>query len=299
MSENWFCEYPTPGSGFQFRYTEALARERSAFQKIEVFRSEDFGIVLCLDDAVMVTERNEFAYHEMIIHVPMLTHPNPKRVLVVGGGDAGALREIVKHSSVEKAVQVEIDQKVVDMCRKYYGWVNPTYDNPKVELIIGDAIEYVKTTNERFDVVIVDSSDPIGPAEGLFREPFYRDVHRILTDDGIVSSQLGSPFWHHPQIGKLISMYRKIFPIAHLYTTYTPEYPSGMWGLGIASKRVDPALRAPAVFPRQSNAKKGAAPLPPNIERYRELAPRLKYYNPQVHTAAFILPEYVRKSIDG
>jgi len=277
-NEKWFCEFYSPGSGFQMKVNEHLAHEKSPFQVIDMYRTEDFGIVMALDDMVMVTERNEYAYHEMLIHVPLLAHPNPKQVLVVGGGDCGSLREIIKHPSVERAVQVEIDPVVVELSKKYYNWVNPTLANSKVELIIGDALDYVKSTANKFDVVIVDSSDPIGPAEGLFREPFYRDVFRILNDDGIVSSQLGSPFFHAKEIGELITMYRKIYPIAGLYTTYTPEYPSGLWGLGVASKQIDPT--------RLSSS-----------ERYEAVRESLRYYNPRVHHAAFVLPEYIRQQI--
>ncbi len=278
--EFWFYERHVPTAGLMLKARELLACRRSSYQTIQLFDTEHFGRVLTLDNLVMLTERDEFAYHEMLTHIPLLIHPDPKKVLVIGGGDGGVLRELVKHRTVERAVQVEIDREVVNVCREFLPWAAETYDNPKVELVIDDALKFIKTVRNEFDVVIIDSTDPVGPAIELFSSSFYSDVYNALTADGLMTCQIDSPFYNIQRIGKIIDTLRSIFHDVGLYLTYMPSYPSGVWGLGIASKSLKISSQ-------------------PDKVRYDTLSGGLKYYNLDIHRGSFLLPEYMRRVIFG
>lgn len=277
--EFWFLERHTPEAGLVLKVKEHILTRRSKFQLIEVFDTYEYGRVMTLDRLIMLTERDEAAYHEMLAHVALLSHENPRQILVVGGGDGGVLREVLKHPSVERVVQVEIDRDVVDVCREYFAWGEDTYSHPKVDLVIVDAIDYVADTKNSFDVVIVDSTDPVGPATPLFTEPFYRNVHKALTDGGLMTFQAGSPFYSSERIGVIVNMLRGFFEQAGLYVTYVPSYPSGVWGLGIASKHHNNFQNFDKV-------------------RYNTISDGLKYYNPDIHKGAFMLPEYIRQILE-
>ena len=271
----WF-----PGStGLSFRLVQTIESVQSPLQKIELFETETHGKLLVMDDCVMLTERDEFAYHEMIVHVPLLSHPNPKRVLVIGGGDGGTLREVVRHQSVELARQVEIDGEVVRICREHLPNIAAAYDHPKVDLIIGDGIEHVKTAEAgSYDIVLVDSTDPFGPALGLFGEEFYSNVHRILADDGIMVCQAESAWYNMPMLKVITETLQKIFPLVKVYSSQIPVYPSGTWSFGYASKGIDPLEDVDA---------KRAEP----IEQGGQ------YYNRDLHKAAFAQPNFVRREL--
>ena len=193
--ENGYYHEITPqGFGLAIKAKEVLFSAQSPFQKVEVFESDSMlGRVLTLDDLMMVTEGDEYHYHEMISHVPMMHHKNPKSVLVIGGGDGGTVREVLKHDTVERVVLCEIDGDVVEECKKYLPTIACELDNPKVEVLVQDAIEYVKDKENEFDIVLIDSTDPMGPGEGLFTDEFYTNVKRSLKKGGIViCSRLGS-----------------------------------------------------------------------------------------------------------
>ena len=277
--EFWFFERHRPHAGLMLKVTRHLESRQSKYQRIDIFDTVEYGRVMTIDNLVMLTERDEFAYHEMLAHVPMLTHPDPRRVLVIGGGDGGILRELVKHETVEKAVQVEIDSEVIDLCKRHFPWAEETYSHPKVELVIENALEYIKQVENSFDVIIVDSTDPVGPAVELFEPPFYRHIHRALTSDGIMSAQLDAPFYNIKRIGKVFKILRGIFSDVGMYLAFIPGYPSGVWGLGLAQKS------------RKIH-------MEPDEVRYNTIRDGLKYYNLEVHRGSFMLPEYMRREIN-
>ncbi len=261
-----------------FRLKKKLFKGRSPFQTVEVVETRGHGRLLLIDGMTMVSERDEFVYHEMIAHVPIFLHPKPRRVLVIGGGDGGSVREVLKHKSVERCVLVEIDALVVEASRKYLPLTAAKLSDKRAVVRIEDGVKFVRETGERFDAVIVDSTEPFGPAKELFGTGFYKDVKRILTEDGIVVSQAGSPFYEIATIKNLDRILKPIFPVtgAYLFTNLT--YPGGLWAFTFASK----GLRPVKDF-RPARVK--AAKLP------------LRWYNAEVHAGAFALPAFVRKAL--
>ena len=276
--EFWFFERHLDYAGLMLRIKRHLTSRKTEFQTIDVFDTDEYGRVLTLDNLIMLTERDEFAYHEMLVHVPMLIHLEPRKVLVVGGGDGGVLREVIKHQTVKRAVQVEIDRGVVEVCCQFFPWAQETFNHPKVELVIDDALDYVSNHQNEFDVVIVDSTDPVGPAVQLFEAPFYKDIHQSLTQDGVFSCQIDAPFYNMQRIRRVVNSLRGIFHQADMYVAFVPGYPSGVWGLGFASK-----------------SKKNVSQ--PDKVRYDTIKDSLKYYNLEVHRGSFLLPEYMRRVI--
>lgn len=270
--ECWFTDR-TENFGLTCRVRSVLHRERSPFQEIVVYDTEQFGRLLALDDVVMTTERDEFVYHEMMAHVPLVTHPAPRRVLVVGGGDGGVVREVLKHPEVERVRLVEIDERVIEVSRRYLPDIACGLDDPRVEVAVGDGVEHVRRARGEYDVVIVDSTDPVGPAVGLFREEFYRDVAEALAEDGLFVAQTESPFFHGDLLGQVQRALRRVFPVVRLYLCAVPTYPGGLWTISLGSRRHDP--------------------LDCSLERAGRLATR--YYSPEVHRAAFALPPFVRQ----
>ena len=261
-----------------FRMKRRVFKGKSPFQTVEVVETKGHGKLLLIDGMTMVSERDEFVYHEMIAHVPLFVHPNPKRVLVIGGGDGGTVREVLKHKSVERCVLVEIDGLVVEASRKYIPLTASKLSDKRAVVRIEDGVKFVRETEERFDVVIVDSTEPFGPAKALFGTAFYKDVNRVLTKDGIVVSQAGSPFYEISTIKNLDRILAKVFPVvgAYLFTNLT--YPGGLWAFTYASK----GLRPVKDF-RPARVK--AAKLP------------LRWYNADVHTGAFALPNFLRSAL--
>ena len=224
-----FYQEITPGGyGIAIKRKKTLFCEQSPFQKVEVFESDStLGRVLTLDDLMMTTEGDEFHYHEMIAHIPMMHHKSPKTVLVIGGGDGGTVREVLKHDTVEKVILCEIDGMVIDACKKYLPTISCELDNPKCEILVEDAIEYIKNKENMFDIILIDSTDPMGPGEGLFTEEFYTNVKRSLKPGGIVAAQSESPFVNKEEIKKMYTLLKKVFPICATYTSNIPTYPGG------------------------------------------------------------------------
>ena len=225
----------------------------------------------------MTSERDEFVYHEMITHVPMSVHPNPKKVLIIGGGDGGTAREVLRYESVEKVVMVEIDPCVVEACKEYLAVTSCELENSKLELRIQDGLKYVKETKEVFDVVLVDSTDPIGPAAPLFNIDFYSDIFSILSSDGIVVSQCENPFLAVEMQKKLLSIKAELFAKVSIYNYSNITYPGGLWSFSFASKTKDPILDMRA--------------LPDSMTQ------KFKYYNQAVHKAAFALPQFQKNEL--
>lgn len=254
---------------------------KSPYQKVEVFDTLAYGKMLTLDGMVMCTEEDEYVYHEMIAHVPMLTHPDPQKILVIGGGDGGTVRELVKYKDIDKITIVEIDEEVVKASKDYFPHLANSFAHEKVDLIIGDGIDYITNSPDGiYDLVIIDSNDPVGPAEGLFSEEFYKNVYRILKEDGIMITQSESPRFNQSVFREIFQCYNSIFghENVHCYLAYIPTYPTGMWSFSYSFK-----------------GKSGSSHL--NINKSRlgvlESNTSLKYYNERIHTAAFALPNFV------
>jgi spermidine synthase len=231
---------------------------------------EDFGRALVLDGAVQTTVGDEYIYHEMIAHVPLFTHPNPERVLVIGGGDGGTAREVFRHPSVRRVDMVEIDRAVIDACRRYLPETARGLDHPRLNLVVGDGVAWVAERAEEYDVILVDSSDPTGPAEGLFNRDFYQSVYRALKAGGVFVAQVLSPFFHQNLIREVYQVVSSLFPITMPYLAVVPTYPSGLHCFMLGSKRHSPlrqGMKAPS-WPT-------------------------RWYTPEVHRAAFQLPPVV------
>jgi spermidine synthase len=265
-----FAEVARSGYQQRFQLRAFLWEGRSAYQHVEIVDTVAFGRALILDDALQTTEADEYLYHEPLVQIPLLAHPNPRRVLIVGGGDGGALRHVLMHETVEKAVQVEIDGLVVTACREWLpSLAGGAFEHPRAELIIGDGLAYMRDVSEPFDVILVDSTDPVGPAEGLISEEFYRLAFEALSDDGIFAMQTGSPLLMRDELEAAAERMRRVFPIVSTYLGHVPSYPGVLWSWTAGSKALDPSV------PRRT---------PP---------PGLRFYTPDVHRGAFALPPYL------
>jgi len=283
-SDLWVEEKFEDFLGLKFKVEKVLFSGKSDFQTVDVVQTKGHGKMLLNDGLIMVTERDEFAYHDMISHVPLFVHPNPKNVLIIGGGDGGTAREVLRHGGVEKCTMVEIDGMVVDACKAHIPQTAKDLDHPKLNLIIGDGVAYVKEcireNREKFDVIIVDSTDPIGPAQPLFGEEFYRDVYTCLSDDGIVVSQ-GESSWYAMEIQQsLLQVLNAVFEQSYLYSFSNLTYPGGLWSFTFATKKYHPVKD----FDPQRVAGSGL---------------EFDYYNADLHSAAFALPNFVKKGLAG
>ncbi len=272
----WYTEKQTPYVGLTCQVTNVLLSKKTPYQELAVLETSQFGRMLVLDGMVQTTVADEFVYHEMITHVAMQTHPSPRRVLVVGGGDGGVLRELVKYASVEKAVLSEIDGEVVEASRRYLPEISSALAHPRVEIIIEDGIEHVRKHREYYDVIIVDSTEPIGAAVALFTREFYQDAQAALREGGILVAQTESPFFNQDLIRNAYCRLKSIFPLAYLYLASIPTYPSGLWSFILASKEHDPLK---VQIPR--------CPLE-----------KMRYYCAEIHRGAFALPLFVRELLN-
>jgi spermidine synthase len=271
-----------PGQAFSLQIEQVLFHEKSKYQDVLVFKSKTYGNVLILDGIIQCTERDEFAYQEMLAHLPLFAHPNPKRVLIIGGGDGGILREVLKHSSVEHVTMCEIDEMVIDVSKKYLPGMAEQFGNPKLNLFIGDGFEFLKNHKNEFDVVITDSSDPVGPAESLFGKSYYQLLSESMKDGGILSSQAESVWLHLELISHMIEFTKQIFPTVKYASSIMSTYPSGTMGYLIAAKD-DRDVTKPARTLTSEEIK----------------SMKLKFYNSELHSAAFILPTFVNQALNG
>jgi len=281
----WFTD-KDENQAVSLRHTgNVLFQEQSPFQTVRVLESYSHGKFLAIDNMVMAAERDEFHYHEMMVHPAMQLHGNPKRVLVIGGGDGGTIRECFKYPGVEKVTMVEIDEAVIRASKLHLPTLSREFSNPKLELLIDDGIKYVKNApSESFDVVLVDGSDPVGPAEGLFTEAFYRDCQRILKKDGVCVTQGESPMFHERAFVELNKCLKGIFGKDRVHTLlfYMSTYPSGMWSLQLSTKGAKNPTKDFSVEQARAFVKDK----------------KLRYYNEGVHVAAFQLPGFVQKMLD-
>ncbi|MDP4551510.1 polyamine aminopropyltransferase [Guptibacillus hwajinpoensis] len=270
--ELWYTEKQTERFGITAKIKQTLHTEQTDFQRLDMIETEEFGNMLVLDGMVMTTEKDEFVYHEMVAHVPLFTHPNPKHVLVVGGGDGGVIREVLKHPSVEKATLVEIDGKVIEYSKKYLPSIAGALDDERVEVLVDDGFMHIAKSEGEYDVIMVDSTEPVGPAAKLFERGFYEGISRALKEDGIFVAQTDNPWFKADLISQVSKDVREIFPITRVYTANIPTYPSGLWTFTIGSKQKDP-LDVPE-------------------SRFHDID--TKYYTKELHTACFALPKFVQ-----
>ncbi|MGE4481724.1 polyamine aminopropyltransferase [Acidocella sp.] len=286
MAETWLNETLYPDWGQRFKTARELARVKSAFQDIGVFETTSHGRVLTLDGVIQITERDEFVYQEMLVHVPLLAHGNAKDVLIIGAGDGGVLKHVLMHKGVERAVMAEIDGEVIRLSKEFLpGIGGDAWTSPRAEVIVGDGIDFVKKApTGSFDVIIVDSTDPIGVGEVLFTDDFYEHAARILRDDGLIVNQCGVPFMQADELYETSVRRKKFFPFVSAYVAAVPTYVGGYMTLGWAGK--DPKQTEVSV---EEIAKRA--------EAAGGIAEKSEYWSPRVHVASFWLPPYIAKHL--
>ncbi|HID12083.1 MAG TPA: polyamine aminopropyltransferase [Candidatus Latescibacteria bacterium] len=270
--DRWFTEAQTEGVCLGLRLGREILARKTPYQDLLLAETTELGKLLALDGRIMLTERDEAFYHEMLVHPALLGHINPRRVLVIGGGDGGTLREVLRHKEVEEAVLVEIDREVVQECRRFLGPVHRgSFDDPRAKIVFQPGQEFVSNARSEYDVIIVDSSDPVGPNLPLFGEPFFRDCREALREGGTFVCQCGSPFYYPEELKEVHRDLGSVFGYVEVYLGFVPTYPSGLWSFCLAGDQGVP--RVPLREPLFST----------------------KYYTPQVHRAAFALPRFVEE----
>jgi len=280
--ELWYTENHTPNVRFSIKVKKQLVSVESQFQRIDVFESYEFGKILVIDGYLMLTEKDEFIYHEMLTHVPMAVNPDIKNVLVIGAGDGGTIRELTRYQSIEKIDMAEIDKLVVDVCREYIPQTASKLDDPRVNIYYEDGLKFVRGKQDEYDLIIVDSTDPFGPGEDLFTKEFYGNCYKALKEGGILVNQHESPYYPHNAMAmqKAHKRIKSIFPVSMIYQAHIPTYPSGHWLFGFASKGLDPILDL-------------------KEERWNSLGIKTRYYNTQLHRGCFALPNYVKELLEN
>ncbi|KAE8143311.1 Spermine/spermidine synthase-domain-containing protein [Aspergillus pseudotamarii] len=284
IQDGWFSERSDmwPGQAMSLKVNQILHHEKSDYQDVLIFESSDYGTVLVLDNVIQCTERDEFSYQEMITHLAMNSHPNPKKVLVIGGGDGGVLREVVKHETVEEAILCDIDEAVIRLSKKYLPGMSIGFQHPNVKTHVGDGFEFLKNHKNEFDVIITDSSDPEGPAESLFQKPYFELLRDALREGGVITTQAENQWLHLSLITDLKKACNDVFPVAEYAYTTIPTYPSGQIGFMVCCKDAERNVREP-------------------VRKWtREEEERLcRYYNQDIHRASFVLPNFARKALNN
>lgn len=274
--ETWLVEDERDNMKLYYRIKEVISSKESPFQKINIIDSHDFGRCLVLDGVVQTTELDGYIYNEMIAHIPVVTHENPKNVLVIGGGDCGVVNELIKYKNIKTIDMVEIDRDVVEECIKHIPAVSGgSSKDGRINFLFEDGIQFVKGKDKYYDIAIVDSSDPIGPAEALFSENFYVSLKNSLKDDGIMVCQSQSPIFHKEVLKKTRSILKKHFPIVRTYKTVVPSYPGGMWSFTLASFKYDPLKADIAKLVKNTN-----------------------YINNDIFNSCFSLPNLMKDSLE-
>lgn len=280
--ELWYTEDHTKHVKFSIRVEQQLYSAQSEFQRIDIFYSKEFGRFLSLDGCMMVTEKDEYIYHDMIVHVPLAVNPEIKDVLVIGAGDGGSVRELTRYQTIRQIDMVEIDQMVVNACRTYLPQTASKLDDPRVRLYFEDGLRFVRSKADAYDLIIVDSTDPFGPGEGLFTKEFYGNCYKALREDGILVNQHETPYYES-YANSMRRAHRRIeefFPVSRVYQFRMPTYPSGHWLFGFASKKYDPVADLQA-------------------EKWNALGLKTKYYNTELHKGCFALPNYVKELLEN
>jgi len=274
----WYSELHDGQSGLTLKVDRIIESTKSKFQRIDILENKDFGKLLVLYGSLMVCDNDNNSYNEMITHVPLFAHPAPKQVLIVGGGDCGALTEAVKHPEVERCTMCEIDKAVVQASEKHFPHLTRGLTDPRAKVVFEDGKTFLDRGRNQFDIVLLDLSDPVGPAADLFQKKFHQRVYEQLKEDGILVAQTESPFYNQSTVKKLYGNLRQIFSIVRMYTCFMPIYPSGLWSFAFCSKKYDPLKDF-------------------DQARYDKLKLTTRYYNDEVHRASFALPEFIRKLI--
>jgi spermidine synthase len=279
--DGWFSEICPmwPGVALSIKIEKVLYSKKSKFQQIDLYQTSNFGKMLVLDGIIQLTEPDEFAYHEMLAHVPMFSHPDPQNILVVGGGDGGILREVGRHECVKHIDFCEIDEDVIKVAKEFLPDIACGFDDPRVNVHIGDGNAFVHAQKNKYDVIIVDSSDPIGPGEALFERPFYEGLKAALKPGGLVATQGESFFLHKECVTNLVKITRELFPVQGYSYILVPTYPGGH--IGICMGSLGPKLKEPN------------RTIPDNMQH------NLKYYNSDMHTACFVLPHFAKKMFEN
>ncbi len=279
--ELWFSEPHTKDVKLSIRINKQLHSEQSEYQRIDVFESPEFGRFLTLDGLMMLTEKDEFIYHEMITHVAMASNPEIKNILVIGAGDGGTVRELTRYDSIENIDMVEIDERVVEVSREFLPVTACKLDDPRVHIFYDDGLRFVRRKENLYDLIIVDSTDPFGPGEGLFTSEFYGNCFSALTENGILVNQHESPYYAEDAkaMQRAHRRIKEFFDICRVYQVHIPTYPSGHWLFGFASKNIDP-LNADA-------------------EKWNALGIKTKYYNTDLHKGCFAIPNYVKELLEN
>jgi spermidine synthase len=284
-TDTWLNETLYPGWGQRFRVTRELARVQSEFQDIVIFESESHGRVMVLDGIIQITEGDEFVYQEMLAHVPLLAHGDAKNVLIIGAGDGGVLRRVLEHNGVERAVMAEIDGEVIRLAKEFLPNIaGDAWTNPRGEVIVGDGIDYVRRAPDAsFDVIIVDSTDPIGVGEVLFTDEFYENSARILTANGLIVNQCGVPFMQADELRETSLRRKQFFPHVGAYIAAVPTYVGGYMTLGWAGKQPGVATVDVATIRARAEA--------------AGILGTTGYWTPEIHVGAFQLPPYIAKHL--
>jgi len=269
----WLTEDERENLKLSYRIKEVVYSNQSPFQHVMILDSYDFGRMLVLDGVVQTTSKDGHIYNEMISHIPLQLHPSPKKVLIIGGGDCGAAREVAKYKEIEEIHMVEIDEMVVDVCKEYLPEVSGNLSDPRVKFIYTDGVAFVKDQQNTYDVIIIDSSDPIGPAKELFSYEFYQNVFRALRDDGLMVCQSQSPLFHMDVLKQTYTNMKQLFPYTNLYTATVPTYPGGLWSFTVGSK------------------------IPLSIQANKPMPTDTKYVNEDILQQCFLLPQFMKQEL--
>ncbi|KKC50002.1 MULTISPECIES: polyamine aminopropyltransferase [unclassified Paenibacillus] len=269
--ELWYTEKQTETYGITAKIKETYVNEQTDFQQLAMIETDEFGTMLVLDGMVMTTDKDEFVYHEMVAHPALNTHPNPEQVLVVGGGDGGVVREILKHEKVKRVVLVDIDGKVIEYSKKYLPNIASGLDDARVEVHVNDGFMHIHDHKNEYDVIMVDSTEPVGPAANLFTRGFYQGIYEALKDDGLFVAQTDNPWFKADLIQSVNRDVKEVFPVVRVFWANVPTYPSGLWTFTMGSKKHDPLAVDETAIPERET----------------------KYYTPRLHKAAFVLPKFV------
>lgn len=273
FNELWLSEYSTDNLKLSLRVKNPVHSEKTEYQDLVIADTYEYGRTLMLDGAIQLTEKDEFTYSEMMAHVPLCSHKNPEKVLIIGGGDGAIMREVLKHECVKKCTLIDIDKRVIACSKEFMPFAGCSFSDSRTDVKCMDAMKFIRETDERYDVVIVDSTDPVDFAAGLFQSGFYEDVKRVMNDTAMLSELTESPFTDKDLMRQAINEMRKVFPIVKMYWGVVPTYPSGMWTYGISSMREDPS------------------------EPVRTVKPT-KYYTNEIHRSSFVLPPFLKEMIN-
>ncbi|HEX6982195.1 MAG TPA: polyamine aminopropyltransferase [Balneolaceae bacterium] len=280
-----YNEFYNGRTGLTVGINKQLFSEKTPYQKVEVFETDSWGNLMTIDGMVMLSGKDEFVYHEMLSHIGLFSHPEPKRVLIIGGGDGGTAREVMRHPTVHEVDMVEIDEAVVRASKEHFPGLGD-WENPKLNVIFDDGIRFVGQVDKPYDAIIIDGSDPVGPAEGLFEKDFMQACYDALSEDGILTAQTESPWVkdYHQSMNKVFGALDSIYEKSMMYLAYIPLYPAGMWSFAFASKGADP-LSDKTLQRAESGLK--------------QFEDGMKYYNGDIHKSCFALPNFVNEILNS